>query len=353
LERLPAGANGDLALNEQGDLVVMGSELVTWRFPPRNAIRRIPVHAGITTARTSPLGTQLSITAGDGSVSAFDLAGRSLARIQAWDNVVVKAGAYSSDGALCVAATAFDSARKYETTGWTPHALSQQLSGVCRRVEFLGESLILTLPYSGSPRIYDLQSGQRLPKLLAQKQIFFEAWVVHGGAHGALLSEAGELFRLDRDPVPRLTRVGAQDGMISVAMRSDASEFYVGRQGDLLILDGESGALIKTISVGDRSLIDLAVSPDDRWVAAGTMKGEVLVWDRETWELRLATRAHQERVASVHFDQTRPILVSGSWDGTALFWGLGPLTRSADDLIRDVEQAWGLSLEDALTAPVR
>jgi len=181
--------------------------------------------------------------------------------------------------------------------------------------------------------------------------IFFDTRLSASGAHGAMLSEDGQLWRLDRDPTPVMRQLAAHPDMVSVAVSGDGSQVYVGRRGD--VLDGTTGELRQTVPVPGQAVLDLAVSPDDRWVAAGTLAGEVWVWSREDWQLRAIGKGHEGRVAAVDFDPTSAVLVTGSWDGTAMRWGLGPLDTSADDLVSQAETAWGMSLEDALGAEVR
>jgi hypothetical protein len=156
-----------------------------------------------------------------------------------------------------------------------------------------------------------------------------------------------------RDPEPTLTRLTAAAGMVSVAPSHDGRRIYVGTHGALRVHDGITGELLASWPTDGLVLLDVVASPDGRWVAAGTFTGQVLVWSTADGVLRMVARAHEDRVVSVDFDQTRQVLVSGSWDGTALRWGLGPLDADPAVLVTQVESAWGMPLEDALAAELR
>lgn len=81
-----------------------------------------------------------------------------------------------------------------------------------------------------------------------------------------------------------------------------------------------------TLSIED-GVTTVAISPDGRYVAAGSLDRSVRVWDTTTGYLveRLeGPEGHQDSVYSVAFSPTGHDLVSGSLDKTIKMWELTP-----------------------------
>jgi WD40 repeat protein len=79
----------------------------------------------------------------------------------------------------------------------------------------------------------------------------------------------------------------------------------------------------------------------------------VRVFDAHTGVPLLVLRGHTERLGSVAFDHDGRELVTASWDGTVRRWGLDVLVVEPARVKAQVEQAWDLSVQDALAAPLR
>jgi WD40 repeat protein len=98
---------------------------------------------------------------------------------------------------------------------------------------------------------------------------------------------------------------------------------------------------------GGGHLIEVAASPDDRWLAGGDSDGTTWIWRVSDRTLVARLRDHGERVSSLAFlgDAT---LVTGSWDGTLRIRDLAALELPLASLRADIERAWGLTLEDVI-----
>jgi len=67
----------------------------------------------------------------------------------------------------------------------------------------------------------------------------------------------------------------------------------------------------------------VAISPRGTFWAAGSSRGEVLVWRQEGHALHLAWQAHTDTVErALAFNPDERLLASGSWDGTIKLWDL-------------------------------
>ena len=75
-------------------------------------------------------------------------------------------------------------------------------------------------------------------------------------------------------------------------------------------------------------MTSVAISPDGRLVAAGSLDTVVRLWDVQTGQLIERLVGHKDSVYSVAFTPDGKGLVSGSLDQTLKHWDLGPLVRS-------------------------
>jgi len=75
-------------------------------------------------------------------------------------------------------------------------------------------------------------------------------------------------------------------------------------------------------NVSDAGVTSVAISPDGRLVAAGSLDTIVRLWDVETGTLLERLRGHKDSVYSVAFTPDGRGLVSGSLDKTLKYWEL-------------------------------
>ena len=81
------------------------------------------------------------------------------------------------------------------------------------------------------------------------------------------------------------------------------------------VLDNQRVATIKAWSV-----VCFAVSKNGKWIAGGTLWGEVSVWDAETYETVWQHREDYGNINAIDFSPDSTNLVLGSWNGTATIW---------------------------------
>ena len=91
-----------------------------------------------------------------------------------------------------------------------------------------------------------------------------------------------------------------------------------GRDQNVQVWRVQDGHLVATIEAKD--VVCLAVSNDGKWIAGGTLRGEVVVWDAETYETVWKDWEDSLTIKAVDFSLDSTKLVSGSWNGTATIW---------------------------------
>ena len=128
-------------------------------------------------------------------------------------------------------------------------------------------------------------------------------------------------------------------GAIALAPLATGDRVVVVGEGPPTIRARDGRVLTELAGLID-GVLDVAVSPDDRWIAAGTTAGTIEVWAVADGRRVAHLRGHQARVAWVGF--AADALWSAGWDGEVLRWDLRALTASAEELIADADAAWGL-----------
>ena len=99
--------------------------------------------------------------------------------------------------------------------------------------------------------------------------------------------------------------------------------------GNLNIWDAKNGR--KKAAIVDKSdenlreygfFFSLAYHPNGQLIATGSTNGKIYIWDVKTGELRRTLEGHTDQVISIAFNFDGSLLVSGSYDTTAIIWKL-------------------------------
>jgi WD40 repeat protein len=97
-------------------------------------------------------------------------------------------------------------------------------------------------------------------------------------------------------------------------------EYLVSSENDVRVWRVEDGKKMATMEAKD--VLCLTVSKDGRWIAAGTILGELFVWDAKTYEKVFSHSEDYNGINGVDFSPDSTRLVSASDDKTASIWDI-------------------------------
>jgi eukaryotic-like serine/threonine-protein kinase len=224
-------------------------------------------------------------------------------------------------------------------------ALQRTVSGaVGRRVGRLGRDVVV-LDYVRPGVVADLATGSEAP-LTDEGSAWYDLGASPDAAAAGAVAEDGGLWLIRAGAPPTATRIGRVSEAAAVDVTSDGRVVTATRGAvTLWAADGTSRALPHP----DVTVLDVVVSPDDRFIATAGLDAVVRVLDLDDGRLIASLEGHEQRVSALAWHDPR-VLWSGSWDGAVRRWGLADLTADAHDLARGAEEAWALQVEDALAA---
>jgi WD40 repeat protein len=115
-----------------------------------------------------------------------------------------------------------------------------------------------------------------------------------------------------------------------LALGADGSVISAGRDGRLLIWDGQLRTPRLTLQAGEQSYVLALVAPDDgREIIVGTTTGRLDVWQLQSGTRELSVAAHKHWVTGAGRSDDGKRLVSMSADGTVRIWDRARLEPAA------------------------
>ena len=320
LAELPAGRPRSVAFSADG-LSIHDGSLQSWRTPS-GAPSVLQAGAGLADLSVSSDGQRVLTAGGEGWVGRTDLRTGVVERLPMGDRVV-KMVVEAGDGLLATGMAAPFLALFGVDGRWSPLPGARPL----RRVAALADGSIVGIDMDGG--IFRWLRPSLAPQRLFEDRLFVD--MERDGEALILLDSLGEVARLDGG---RLTTLLRRPGARAAAARGP---WLAVADREAVWLRGPSGErLLK--APGD-SLLDVAISPDRRRVAAPSVDGLIRVWELESGVLVGVLPGHRERVVAVEFAPNGD-LVSASWDHSARVWDLSRLDQPLDALIDEVETAW-------------
>ncbi|HYV34720.1 MAG TPA: hypothetical protein VE988_03385, partial [Gemmataceae bacterium] len=208
----------------------------------------------------------------------------------------------------------------------------------------------------GTIRIYDLDSGKLVQNLTVPFEVpsglspYYPQARAFTADNKSVVVQGDDVSKWDVESGKRLASWSLVEKKIkpkfdrskssyfyqigSVVMSSDAGKIafvlyrnYPGDNGQVLVLETESGNLLQKIDVdigsgrGERALPALAFSPDGKLIAVGELS-HVQVWPIGSEKPLHQSEGHRGPITTLAFSPDGKRLASASEDSTALVWDL-------------------------------
>ncbi len=350
-----------------GTLVLASAAgLTRWTLPATRAPTQLRGPDGVTAAQFSPHGLTLATAHGQLEAILWDLASGARRATLPIGAQTAKSVAFTLDGSTAWFAMTGGGVGPVHPTalrldGAPPPVIGDDLMKSTRlpdlppgfqsrRVLVLRPGVLIALGYARDPNLLVVDTtSQALAELSGCPAVeWFDAGQSPAGELGVLVADAGQVVRISRGETLRCEPPVHVEGA-SCADVDAVGDIVVGvDSSEVVRLDPDGAVRWRAPYPGGR-ILDVAISADGRWVAAGGTDHQARLWDA-TGALRAIFAAHTERVASVDFRPDGRMLATGSWDGTARLWNLDVLGADPAALDAAAADTWGLTLAQALSA---
>jgi WD40 repeat protein len=337
LARLPAWVGRLHGLEAPARAVFTGRGGVVWDL---DALAPVWFKGNAGLAHLTPTADGVLLGRGDGGIRRVARDGGRVLAQGSWIARPVKGVVELSDGSIVSIAAEGGTARS--TPDLATHTrISDQIG---RRVGLLGRHVV-SLPYLGGGLWFDLEAGTS-----AAFDDGGPAWLDLGtspdGRRAVALDEDGRIWSLVAGDPPTARVVGEALDATAVDIADDGTIVFV-KPGSLAVwgADGVRSA----VPCCEAMVPDLALSPAGDRVAVAGLDGATRILDLRTGRALAVLEGHAQRVSVVAWDREDE-LWTGSWDGAARVWDTTALTRDPHALLREAEQAWGMTVAEAVAA---
>ncbi len=341
---LPGPLLGIRSLSGGRLLTLNGDSLQRWRLPKRSLPRSIRVSVGLSNAVISPDRRWLAAGSGDGLLRVYSAGDGSLVAEDRVGDGVIKCAAFSPDGErLMAVSVATTTMHILGVPSW--QQLPSERSATMRRAGELRDGTQWSVNWGRS--IWTRLRGEGPWSPVPVGATSHDGANSADGRVAAVIDGKGRVWLID-PAAEELRRVlFEQPGAIAVTPDSHGDRILLSFHDGMRLFDAH-GALLRFIPVPGPSVGDLAISPDDRWIAGAQVDGTVRVWALDDGREVAVLKGHEGRASSVQFAANGSELISAGWGGQILRWSVDAFDQPATALLAEVERAWGMSLEDAL-----
>jgi len=345
VRRFPAQSDRSVLWSaDSRELWIVGKQLRRWALPDTLSPLHLtaPQLPGLASAALSPTGDRLALARGDGNLDVLEVATARLLLHDRFQQGVLKGVSFLRDGSGLVAwAAGSPSLRHYDANG---RVLGTYDFSRLRRAALLPSGWLVALYYGQGARLYRLNSPMTPYQVIGNRE-FYDMDQSGDGKTVALVDAEGAAWIIQDHPERPIGRVVLhEDGITSVAISHSGAQLAIANASRVQLFDVASQRPVRQFASSGRNILDIKLSADGRWLAAGDLDQTARVWAVDTGRLAAVLHGHAGRVSAVSFSQHGDLLVTASWDGSARLWGLDALQRSAAETLKIVESAWGLDL---------
>ena len=344
----PAAGHARVAFTDAAELILAGRTIERWALPERSAPNLLAAEGGVSSARFDPAGEALAAVGSYGRVQVWSVAdGQRRFRRDLAPQSVIKDVAFTDGGrAVYVPSVVGGQPTLLDARSGEVRPAQPPPADLQRRVAPFGQGLV-GYGWGTGPTFFDPIRGLLDDRRRVVQSLPLDLGAAPEGDVAALLLRNGDLMMLSAEPPNASPTLRLND--------PSALAVDVGLHGDVLVVGSPSALRIFT-PAGERrlalpagaTLVDLALDPAGRRLAVGLRGGDALVYTVEDGALYAILDAHTERVASLDWSPDGRLLATGSWDDDVRLWGMGEVGEAAA-VVTEVEAAWGLSLESALS----
>jgi len=202
----------------------------------------------------------------------------------------------------------------------------QDLDGISRALELSATQLERD---SGQlvPHVWARMIGSVETEIVGIRNEFVEA------ASGAWLKTLRPSFA----PVdgPLCWSITLEEHPFSLAVSKDGKNAYIGGKNSIAVVDIKQRRKVENLTGSQGSVYALSVSPDGKWLAAGTSEGDIRVWDLERnrmsfWVTVYSTKTVKDQVAEISWFPDSQHIATGSILGGGLaVWNVSTLGQGA------------------------
>ena len=327
-----------------GAVMVAGRALRRWALPEDVPPLSYTAPTGLTAAVPSPDGRWLVLTGGDGLTTVQPLfSGGEPVDLQRHQEVV-KGAAFSADSAFLLLISGREQTLTlYDVLSWT--ARRPQLQTQLRRVGMLASGVALIGDFGRGTLFFRYQDMQ-VTRDEAGARPVQDLGLSASGEWAAVLEEGGNILRFRSSDHPQAELLFSDPAADAVDISADGQRVLSVGGGELRLRRAD-GSLIWRKQL-DEKMMDIAFSPDDRWVAASSLEGPIRVRSGVEGRLLALLTGHSNRVPYVEFSMDGTSLFSASWDHSARRWGTTPFDAPVAALQQAIEADWGTT---ASTSP--
>ena len=187
-------------------------------------------------------------------------------------------------------------------------------------IEWSSDGKILYASSGNTVRAWNTEAMTMIPRYSSSPQRNHNAYSPDGSQLAIVGMEVMSVYDLSTNTYQEFIS-DVEKMHNGVRYTSDGQSLVFGSDcGEVYLWDVANWSLLRTYTGPEETVtIDVTVSPDNRYVVAGDMFGNLVVWDFETTEI-VFLASNQGAVMSLSFSPDSQLLLQSSSDGMAHLW---------------------------------